>query len=249
MTQEELLQGGHRLAVHWQDRWLFITVLNTETVQMKPYQLSDSDGNQEPLDPGEIGIDDDEIVDANGRNILEPKKTERDIINQVHFGIAPSRMNVHILHGRNYNRSLRDYEEPEDPAPILDGYTTPYSRPSPQHSEMFIFNDMEMPRLQAYNPMDEASPAKVSFHVRKLHYNVITNPKEQRGILQGQVPANIHSAGLGARDNDRIQAPGWLVDSFGQHMPTTNEILANFNEEDLEEQTPQVPGLDGSPLE
>lgn len=212
--------------LQFNEGWWFIQVVGTETVELKPYVLKNENGNQAALAPGESGIESEEIKDDNGNRVLEPKDDNRNTVHQVLYGIDPSRMQTFHLFGRDRNVSLQDYDRPGDPAPSITGYDTPYNNPS-RDSEVFYVNSMAPLRIQAHNPMDEESEARLSFHVNKIHYTTITDTGLMKAMLQGQQPARLTQIGGGVQARDRVSIPNWVTEAFGSHIRTTEEILSS----------------------
>lgn len=220
-----LVQTGDRIGLKFEGGWWFLQAVGTEYVEMKPWTLQNASGNRAAIAAKSAGSDADNIEDSNQNKILEPEKNHRDTVNQILWGVAPSRMQVFTLFGRNRNTSLQNYDKPGDPAAFVDGYDSPYDDPSPV-TETFYVNAMSPLRLQAYNPMDTAHEAKVSFHVNKIRYNTITDESLMKAMLQGQVPARLIMMGQGVAQADQLQAPDWVTEAFGSDIYTTSQILS-----------------------
>jgi len=219
-----LLQTGDRVGLKFNSGWLFLQVIGTEYVELKPWILMNENQNRAAIAPQTAGYDADEIQDPLSRDLLEPNKDRRDEVFQILYGVAPSRMQVFRLYGRNRNTALENYDAPGDPAAYLNGFDSPYDNPS-SVSELFYVNAMSPLRLQAYNPMDEAKEARLSFHVNKLRYNVITNENLMKAMLQGQTPAKLTMMGDGVSNSDELDVPDWINEAFGDNIYSTNEIL------------------------
>jgi len=220
-----LLDTGDRVGLKFNNGWWFLQVVGTEYVELKPWILLNENNNRAKIAAQTAGSDSDSIETPLSQKLLEPNKDRRDTVFQILYGVAPSRMQVFELYGRNRDTSLENYDQPGDPAAYLNGFDTPYDNPSGT-SETFYVNAMSPLRLQAYNPMDTAKEAKISFHVQKLRYNVITNEGLMKAMLQGQVPAKLSMMGGGVSDADQVDMPDWIKESFGNYTYTTNEILS-----------------------
>lgn len=222
-----LLRTGMFAGLHFDQGWFFIQTLDTEYIELKPWILLNENETRGEIAAQTAGSEDDEFVDAQGRHYLIPADQEQDMVFQTQFGISPSRMQVYPFFGRDRAPNLED-AEPGTPEIPFSGYDSPYNNPNPV-AEIFTVNSQTKPSLQAYNPMDEASEAKLSFHVNKIKYAVVEDMGLMRAMLQGNQPAKLHSMGLGAQKRDRISAPGWLMDIFGENVHTTQEIIGEDN--------------------
>lgn len=218
------MREGHFGGLKFDDGWFFYQVVGTEYAELKPYILLNENGNRAAIAAETAGSEQEEIDDTFDNKIIEPDDDERNAIFQILYGVAPSRMQVFLQFGRDRNVSLQDYDQPGDPAAYLNGFDSPYNNPSPQ-SEVFYINDMSPIRVQAYNPMNVAEEARVSFHVNKMRYVAITDRGLMKAMLQGQQPANLAMAGLGIQNSDQVGIPTWLNEAFGEHIHTTQEIL------------------------
>lgn len=220
------LKTSNYLGLKFSDEgWWFVQILETEFIELKPWILLNENGNRAEIAAQTAGSEDDEFVDTTGRNYLVPRDDEQNLIFQVQFGIAPSRMQIYPFFGRDRVPNLRGTAEPGEPQVPYTGFDSPYNNPS-RKAELFTINDMEFPKLQAFNPMDEAAEAKLSFHVTKMKYATIDDQDTQRALLQGQIPARFSPMGLGAQARDQLKIPNWLRDAFGQHIRTTEDILS-----------------------
>lgn len=231
-----LLESGHYVGMQFQDGWWFFQVLGNEFLELKPYTLLNENGNRDEIAAQTAGSEDDEITDPQDRHYLIPRDSEQNLVFQVQFGVAPSRMQIYPFFGRNRSPNLRGTTEPGEPQVPYTGFDTPYNDPSTQ-AEMFTVNSQSLPAFQAFNPADQRQEATMSFHVNKLKYATITDVNFMAAMLQGQRRFRSHMTGFGAQEGDRLKAPNWLMDTFGDSIKTTNEIL---NEGDSA-QAPSVP--------
>lgn len=218
------LREGNFLGLKFDEGWWFVQVVGKEYNEVKPWILQNQDGERAEIPAQTEGAENDEIQDVNGNNILEPADDQRNLIFQVLYGIAPSRMQVFQRYGRNRPRAVENYDRPRDPAAYISGFDSPYDNPSDQ-SEVFYINSMSPLRLQAFNPMDEPMEARLSIHVNKLRYTVITDKSLMKAMLQGQVPASFGMMGGGAQDSGQVGVPSWLDSVFGEDIYSTTEIL------------------------
>lgn len=218
------MKEGHFGGLKLDDGWFFYQVIGTEYVELKPYILLNENGNRSAIAAETAGSDQEEIDDTFDNKLVEPDDDERNSLFQILYGVAPSRMQVYLLFGRDRTVSLQDYDSPGEPAAYVNGFDSPYNNPSPQ-SELFYINDMSPLRVQAYNPMPVAEEARVSFHVNKMRYVAVTDKGLMKAMLQGQQPANLAMAGLGIQNSDQTGVPTWLNEAFGEHIHTTQEIL------------------------
>lgn len=223
-TKDDYLQPGHFLGLKFEEGWWFIQVIGTEYVELKPWILLNESDNRAEIAATTAGSEDDEIEDTLNNRIIEPNDSARNTIFQVRYGIDPSRVQIFPIFGRDRNTALERYDEPGDPAPIVNGHDSPYNDPT-EETEFFYVNSMSPVSIQAYNPMDVASEARLSIHVNKLRYTTITDRSLMKAMLQGQKRAKISNAGMGVRNADQIEMPNWLNDAFGEHIYTTREIL------------------------
>lgn len=224
--ESRFLKSGHYAGLQFDDEWWFVQIVGTEYEEVKPWILVNENGNRDVLAPNTAAVDNQNITDTNENLILEPDDQDRNIIHQILFGVAPSRMQVFRLFGRERNNAVQDYDEPGDPAAYVTGFDSPYDNPSPQTEIMYI-NSMAPLRLQAYNPTDTELEARVSFHINRLKYVTITDKALMKSMLQGQQPAHFSMMGLGVQDNDQVGVPTWLNEAFGEHLYTTQEILSH----------------------
>jgi len=201
-----------------------LQVLGTSQLELKPWILLNGSGNRAAISAQSSG-NLDEIQDNTSRKLLEPNDSERNLIFQILVGVEPSRMQLFPFFGRDQNLGLEDAIAPGEDELWINGFDSPYNNPS-QQSEVLYVNDMERFKLQAYNPMDEADEARVSFHINKVRYATITDVNMMKAILQGQVPSHKHMMGLGTQDRYQLKVPEWLNDTFGEHIRTTEEILS-----------------------
>lgn len=228
--EDKFLQTGHFLGLKFQEGWWFVHVLETEMDILKPWILLNENENRAPIAAATAGTED-QIRNTVGDEVILPDDDEKDLIYQSRIGIAPSRMQLFYLYGRERNNALQNYDQPGDPAPIINGFDSPYNDPAPI-TEVFGLNDMAPLKLQAFNPIDEAKEARISVHVNKLKYATVTNVDLMNSFLQGQVRARLKPSGRGAQRQDQIKAPTWLLDTFGEHVLTTEEIFAKSEEAD-----------------
>lgn len=221
-----MLKPGMFAGLKFDEGWWFIQVVGTEYVEAKPITLQNEDETRGPIAPETAGVTTDQIEDSQGRQILEPDDSERNIINQIMYGVAPSRMQVFTLYGRDRNEALQDYDQPGHPGPYVNGFDSPYNNPT-RESEIFYVNSMSPLRLQAFNPMSEANEAKLSVHVNKLRYTTVTDQSLMKAMLQGQQPARLSMMGEGVQNRDQVGIPTWLNEAFGEEIYTTDEILSD----------------------
>lgn len=227
------VKTGHYVGLKFDDGWFFVNVIETESLELKPYILQNKDNERAAIPAGEAGSQDDNIIDEVRRQLVEPDGNEQDLIFQILVGVAPSRMQIYPFFGRDRAPNLGGGAEPGSPQVPLSGYDSPYNSPTLQ-GEMFTVNDMEDLQLQAYNPMREAKEARLSIYVTKFKYTVVEDTDLMRSFIDGQTPFRDHAMGLGAQSNDQIRAPGWMMDRFSDVILTTREIY--------EETEPQVGG-------
>lgn len=216
--------------MQFDDEWWFVSITGTEYDEVKPWTLKNSNDNRAALSADTSGTNDQNITDPNGNKILEPDDQDRNIIHQILVGVAPTRMQVFTLFGRDRNNAVQNYDEPGEPGVYISGNDSPYDNPSPT-SEVIYINSMSPLRLQPYNPTDTSLTAHVSFHIQKLKYATITDKNLMRAMLQGRQPAHLTMMGLGVNDADQVGVPTWLNEAFGEHLYSTEEILA-ADEED-----------------
>jgi len=233
------LQGGHYLGMEFDDDWWFVSVTGTEYEEVKPWTLKNSNDNRAKVSGNTSGVNDQNIEDPNGNMLLEPDDQNRNIIHQILFGVAPSRMQVFRLFGRDRNNAVQNYDEPGEPASYISGNDSPYDNPS-STSEFIYINSMAPVRLQPYNPTDTALEATVSFHIQKLKYVTITDKSLMRAMIQGQTPAHLVMMGLGVDDANQIGVPTWLNEAFGEHLYTTEEILQRDEQEQSNESSVEL---------
>lgn len=219
------LKTGQYAGLKFKEGWLFIHVLETEQVELKPWILMNENEERNPIGANTAGSEDDEIVDAVERELVEPRGSEQNLIFQLQIGIAPSRMQVFPIFGRDKSPNLTGGVEPgEKPQVWATGYDSPYNNPSPQ-AEIFTTNNISSLALQAYNPMDESAQARLSINVNKMKYAVVEDEDLMLSFIQGQQPFRDHSMGLGAQQQDQLRAPSWMQEKFGDVMLSTEEIL------------------------
>lgn len=219
-----LLQTGNYAGLKFEEGWFFIHVLETEFIELKPFILLNENNEREAIAPATAGTTDDEILDRVERELVTPRKNERNLIFQNFVGVAPSRVQLFPVFGRDRSPNLVGGSEPGNAQVPLNGYDSPYNNPSAQ-GELFTTEGMNDMKLQAYNPMEEETEVRVSFHVNKLKYAVIDDLNRMGGFLRGEIPWRSHSVGLGAQTNDQVRAPSWMLDKFGDAIYTTREIL------------------------
>lgn len=217
------LRAGNFVGLHWDEGWWFLQVIGTSELEMKPWILLNENGNRAAIAANTSG-NEDQIQDSNARNLLEPNDSERNLVYQILIGVAPSRMQLFPLFGRDQNLGMEDSITPGEDELWLMGFDSPYNNPS-QQSEVFYVNDMTQLKLQAFNPMPESKEARVSFHINKLRYATVTDVNMMKAFLQSQIPSHKHMMGLGAQNRHQLQAPEWLTDTFGENIKTTAEIL------------------------
>lgn len=220
------LLTGQFLGLKFASGWLFTRILETEFIELKPWILLNESENRAEIAPATAGSEDDEVVDALDRHFLVPEENEQNLIFQVKYGIDPSRMDIYTIFGRDRSPNLVGTAEPGSPQVPVNGFDSPYNDPSEQ-TELFVLNSQEFPSFQAYNPMDEAEEARLSFHVNKMKYAVVTDMNIMKAMLQGQQPAKLHPMGLGAQRRDQLSVPAWVNRNFGEHIHTTEEILTH----------------------
>lgn len=223
-NNNRILQTGNYLGLKFSDGWVFLHVLESERIDLKPWILYNQNNEREAIPPRTAGSEDDEIKDEVNRHLVTPRDRERDQIFQLQVGIAEDRIQLYPQFGRDSNPNLVGGAEPGDPQVPVDGFDSPYNDPS-ERGEFFSLNDIDDFALQAYNPTDEPLEARISFHVNKFRYAVLEDRGMMRGFLQGQIPWKDHIMGLGASQNDQIRAPGWFTERFGDNIYTTEEIL------------------------
>lgn len=230
---------GHFVGLHFDGGWWFQQVLGTSKLELKPWILLNENNNRAAIAANTAGSKD-EIQDSSGRRLLEPNSDERNLVYQILAGVAPSRMQLFPFFGRDQNLGLENSIAVGEDESWITGFDSPYNNPTRQ-SEVFYINDMSRLKLQAYNPMDEAKEARVSFFINKIRYATVTDIDMMKAMLQGSVPAHMHMMGLGAQDRHQLSPPEWLEDVFGEHIHTTEEIL---KEGDASRANRGAPGLD-----
>lgn len=218
------LDTGHTLALKFAGGWWFVNIIGRETTELKPYILKNENGNRAAIAADTAGDENDRIRDPSGDELIVPDSDQRNLIFQVMYGIAPSSMQVFERFGRERNRAIEAYDQPGDPAPIVEGFDSPYNNPS-HEAEMWTINDISDPKLQAYNPTDEPLEARLSLHVNKYRYATITDRSTQKAILQGNTRARLVSMGGGVQDADQLSIPNWLKETFGEHIRSSEDIL------------------------
>lgn len=214
---------GHYMGLHWDGGWWFVQVLGTSQLELKPWILLNENDNRAAISANTAG-NQDEIQDSSSRRLLEPNDSERNLIWQILVGASPSRMQIFPLFGRDQNLGLENSIATGEDEYWITGFDSPYNNPSPQ-SEVLYVNDMKSLKLQAFNPMDEAQEARLSFHINKVRYATVTDIDMMKAMLQGQIPASKHMMGLGAQDRHQLKPPEWLKDTFGEHIHTSEEIM------------------------
>lgn len=219
-----MLKPGMFAGLKFDEGWWFIQIVGNEYVELKPFVLQNSNEERATIAADTAGVDTDQIEDSQNRLVLEPDDDERNLVYQIMYGIAPSRMQVFTLYGRDRNEALQDYDNPGDPAAYVNGFDSPYNNPS-REAELFYVNSMSPLRLQAFNPTDEAAEARLSFHVNKLRYTTVTDQGLMKAMLQGQQPARLVMLGEGVQNRDQVGTPNWVNEAFSEHIYTTDEIL------------------------
>lgn len=219
-----LVDTGHFVGLKFSQGWLFVHVLETEYVELKPWILLNENDNRAAIASNTAGSQDDEIVDEVGRQLIEPDDDEQNLVFQVFVGASPSKIQIFPIFGRDRRPNLTGGSEPGDPHFLFNGYDSPYNNPSEQ-AEFFLLDAIDSLSFQAYNPLPESTEARLSFHVNKFKYAVVEDKGLMKAFLQGQMPFRDHSVGLGAQAQDQSKAPGWLIERFGDVILTTREIL------------------------
>lgn len=219
-----LVQTGHYVGLKFAEGWLFLNVLETEQIELKPWLLLNENNNRAPISANTAGSEDDEFVDRVGRQLLEPQDNSKQICYQLLFGISPSRMQIYPWFGRDSSPNLVGGAEVDNPQVPFTGYDSPYNNPSTQ-AEIFTLNSVKDLSIQAYNPMDEPDEARVSVHVNKFKYSVVEDVNTMAKFIEGSLNFRDHAMGLAAKTNDQMEAPGWVMEHFGDLVHTTNEII------------------------
>lgn len=222
------MMTGHILGLKFQSGWWFTKALETEYIELKPWILLNENDQRSAIAAQTAGSKDDEVKDTLERRFLYPDDSEQNLIFQVQYGIAPSRIQAYPIFGRDRAPNLEGTAEPGTPQVPVTGFDSPYNDPS-STAELFVINEQEFPSIQAYNPTDEPLEARLSFHVTKMKYGTITDMDVMKAVLQGQQRGKLHAMGLGAQKGDQLKVPTWLSRTFGQHIHTTEEILSDSN--------------------
>jgi len=220
------LKTGHYLGLKFDRGWWFTQVVGTEYVELKPFVLLNENENRAVIASNTASVTNDEMEDSQDRKVLMPDDDERNTIFQIMYGIAPSRMQMFNLYGRDRPKSVQDYDSPGEPSGYVTGFDSPYNNPS-REAEVYYVNDMSPLRIQAYNPMDEPKEARLSFHVNKLRYTTVTDKSLMKAMLQGQQPARLVSLGEGVQNRDQVGVPTWVNEAFSEHIMPTDEILSS----------------------
>lgn len=221
--ESKLDRGGHYIALKFEEGWWFVQAMITSYEEIKPWTLKNEDGDREEIAPNTAGTED-EIRDEANRLLLEPNDSERGTINQLLFGIAPSRIQLIPAFGREQNLGLEETMRAGEDEVWIDGFDSPYNNPT-RASEIYYINDMSRLRLQAYNPTDEPLEAKLTIGVNRIQYATVNDVNVMKAMLQGQVPVHKHPMGLGSTESDQLSMPTWLTNAFGEYIKTTEEIL------------------------
>lgn len=224
-----LLRTGDYVGLKFEQGWAFMHVLETETIDLKPWILLNEEEEREAIPPGEAGSRDDEIRDEVNRRLVSPRDSNKNQVFQIQVGIGEDRMQLYPTFGRDRAPNLTGGAEPGSPQVPVTGYDSPYNDPS-KRGEFFKLNNLEDLALQAYNPTSEPLEARISVSVNKFTYAVLEDIDMMRGFLQGQIPWKSHTVGLGVRTNDQLKAPGWFMQRFGDEVLTTTEILESGND-------------------
>lgn len=218
------VSAGHFVGLKFSEGWWFLQVLGTSYLELKPWVMLNENGDRDVIASQTTGNQDD-ILDEQSRDQIEPDDSERGTVNQIMFGIHPSRVQLLPFFGREQNLGLeKDIEGGEDEV-WVDGYDSPYNNPSTR-SEIFYLNDMAPLRLAAHNPMDVATEARLSIHINNIHYATVTDVSKMKDMLEGKIVSKTHHLGLGSTRKDQIDTPEWVERSFGEHIKTTQEILS-----------------------
>lgn len=218
------LQMGNYLGLKFEEGWFFTIIQETEYIELKPWILMNSSDTRGTISANTAGSQDDEIEDTIARHLVEPADDEQNLIFQLSVGIAPSRMQVYPIFGRDRSPNLQGGAEPQDPQVPMTGFDTPYNNPTSQ-GEIFTVDGMSNLSLQAYNPMDEAEEARLSIGVNKMKYVVIDDVEVMADFVQGRRPVRAHPVGLGSQTSEQVRTPTWMEDAFGDAIKTTEEIL------------------------
>lgn len=221
-----MVRAGQRVLLKFEEGYLGLQVIGAQFLELKSYTLKNSNGDREELAGGELGTSENIVSFLNSNEqILEPEDSSRDTAYQIQLGISPSRMELYPRFGRQ--RTIGSGGQDAAPGNSLTPFTgedSPYNNPSEQ-TEIFYVNDMEPLKLQPYNPTSEPLEANISVHINKLHYGVIRNPVVLRGMLQGQTPARLAEVGLGEKRRDQLEAPSWVLNSFGENLYSAVDLI------------------------
>lgn len=149
------------------------------------------------------GTDWDEIVDANGRYILEPEF--ENIAYQIFYGVHPSYIWTYRRYPANVDRgSLRGTRSIGDRTyrvGKIDGMTSPYRSPS-SRSEFFTLKGLH-PAFLGYNPYTE--PASVTV---RMNFYVVSYGVEQLSYPTAEQIAKARVRTMGGRT--LMEAPTWV---------------------------------------
>ena len=228
------LRTGNYGGIKFDDGWFFFHVLETEYIELKPYVLKNEADERGPIAPETAGSEDDEIVDDLDRQLIEPDTDEKNLLFQVMMGVAPSRMQVFPIWGRDRSPNLEGGAEPGEPQVPVTGYDSPYNNPS-DYFQFIQYNSQPDLQLQAYNPMGEEQEARVSFHVNKMKYLAVDDVNLMASFIQGQTPFKDFPTGMAAQRTDQFRVPNWMDDRFGDLIMSSSEILDEAGRE-----TPEI---------
>lgn len=224
-AESRILKTGHFAGLRFKQGWFFIHVLETEELELKPWTLMNENDNRDVIASETAGSKDDEFQDEIERHLINPSDNEENLVFQMHFGVAPSRMQIYPIFGRDRSPNLEEATEPGEPHHWITGADSPYNNPTNQ-AELFTVKDASQVSLQAYNPMPEPREARLSIHINKIRYAVVDDEDLMKSFIQGKTPFRDHTMGLGAQEGDQIKAPSWIMSKYGDQVKTTQEILS-----------------------
>lgn len=231
------LRTGNYGGIKFSEGWFFFHVAETEYIELKPYVLSNENDVSGEIAPSTAGSEDSIIEDTLNRRLAEPGDDEKNLLFQVLVGIAPSRMQLYPMFGRDRSPNLEGGAEPGDPQTPITGYDSPYNNPA-EYFQFLTFNDQSKLNLQAFNPMRESAEARISVHVNKMKYLAVEDDDLMAGFIQGQVPFKDFSTAMAAQNNDQARVPEWMNSRFGDLIKSTQQILEDVEEEEEEGRLP-----------
>jgi hypothetical protein len=145
---------------------------------------------------------------------------------QAFYGIAPSPLRVYFQQPVSQFTTMLDQnvvplQQSEQVIDVgfLDGFDSPYNRPSPA-SEFFSFKNIQV-QFSMANPVPEQIAPRLNFVINRMKCAPVSDPATVQGIFRGTIPAKVVTIG------DTMSSVNWTGSGYGGvgGLPSSLDVI------------------------